>query len=260
MSTYYNQGQSNSGLPTAFERFRQALELTEAQRGEISRSHVYLRDSVLKRLNYVTDAILMGSYKRKTMIRPPQDVDIFVVISVSSYSYNSPNTVLGQLKRDLRSSYPNTDMRNDRPCLVLDFNKVTYDLTPAIPSGTILGTHYKIPSQSGDTWQAAQDPNELATKLQNANYRLSQKLVPLVKMMKRCRDFNKLSIRSFQIEEIAIQNIRSIQSYRDGVQQMLRLLDWKKPNQSHYDVEYMDDIRFAQFARNDLFGTDFPRI
>ena len=76
----YGSGfQQQTGLPTKFEQFRQNIELTANQKQSIISSHTYLR-SQLQQFDYVSNSLLTGSYIKNTMIRPPNDVDIFVLI------------------------------------------------------------------------------------------------------------------------------------------------------------------------------------
>ena len=70
--------QQRTGLPAKFDQFRRNIELTNSQKQSIRNSHTYLR-SQLQQLDYVSDTFLTGSYKKNTMIRPPSDVDIFVL-------------------------------------------------------------------------------------------------------------------------------------------------------------------------------------
>lgn len=137
--------QQRTGLPAKFERFRQNIELTENQTQGIITSHTALRRQ-LQQLDYVSDSFLTGSYKKNTMIRPPSDVDIFVLVDYG-YDEITPNTVLGNLRRDLLASYPNSTIRQDKPCVVLDFTHCKFELTPAIK----VDPYYYIPFQGSNT-------------------------------------------------------------------------------------------------------------
>ena len=85
-----------TGLPAKFEQFRKNIELTKNQRDKIISSHIHLRQNNLRTLPYVDDAFLTGSYKRHTMIKPPNDVDLFVVINHSQYEI-TPNAAICQI-------------------------------------------------------------------------------------------------------------------------------------------------------------------
>ncbi len=267
---YRSDSQQRTGLPTKFEQFRQKIELTPNQRQSIIDSHTHLRQNNLIRLQYVNDSFLTGSYKRHTMIRPPNDVDIFVLINHSRYEV-TPNTVLNKLKLDLRSSYPNSVVRQDKPCIVLDFNHCKFELTPAIKviSQSFLETlgggqfreesqyadlGYYIPSEKENTWMKVESPRVLEERLSDANQRLNGMLTPLIKMMKVCKRYNNLKAKkSFELEDIAINSLSYVTDYRDGVQKLLRAYNW-----TNKSLEIMTDQEFASYCRETLFGNDFP--
>ena len=261
---YPFDSQQRTGLPTKFSRFLRNIELTENQRQRIINSHTYLR-SQLQQFDYVRDTFLTGSYKKNTMIKPPNDVDIFVVIN-HSYSEITPNAVLSKLKRHLLHSYPNSTIRQDKPCIVLDFNHCKFELTPAIE---INQYHYPdyypiyyIPVQGGNDWMDVESPRILEERLTDANQGLNGMLVPLIKMMKVCKRYNNITDKkSFEMEDIVINSfgysLGYIDSYRAGVQQLLRDYNWLDDD-SIYAIENWTDPEFAIYCRTTLFGNDFP--
>ena len=249
--------QQRTGLPAKFDQFRQNIELTNSQKQSIINSHTYLR-SQLQQLDYVSDTFLTGSYKKNTMIRPPSDVDIFVLVDYDSNEI-TPNTVLGNLRRDLLASYPNSTVRQDKPCIVLDFTHCKFELTPAIPVYVYNDYDYYIPLQGGNTWLYVESPRLLEQRLTNANQSLNGMLIPLIKMMKACKRHNNLTDKkSFEMEKIAIDSLAYIDSYRDGVQQLLRAYNWTDKSRSYYEIEAMTDQEFASYCGTTLFGNDFP--
>lgn len=118
-------------LQSQFEQFRQNIEPTAMQFEQIIGSHTHLRQNILQKLNYVSNTILTGSYKRQTLIRPLNDVDVFVILNFQPNNYNTPTpkSILNKLKNDLKSSYPNSIIKQDKPCIVLDFNHCKFELT-----------------------------------------------------------------------------------------------------------------------------------
>ena len=247
-----------TGLPAKFEQFRQNIELTENQREKIISTHTHLRENNLIQLSYVTNSFLTGSYKKRTMIKPPNDVDIFVLIDYSQYEI-TPNAVLKKLKRDLSSAYPNSSVRQDKPCVVLDFLHCKFELTPAINVNQFSGFGYYIPAQGENTWRQVEDPGILEQQLSDANKRLNGMLTPLIKMMKVCKRHNDIKgKKSFELENLAINSLHHISSYRDGVQHLLRVYNWLDFAQ-RYSIENMNDQDFASYCRTTLFGNDFPQ-
>src|SRR6185369_10561952 len=72
------------------------------------------------------EPILGGSYKRATMVKGVSDVDVYF-----RYTGNgSSQSALATLKKCLTDSYPSTDIRQDKPSILADFNKIPINITP----------------------------------------------------------------------------------------------------------------------------------
>ena len=256
MQGHYSQ--LSTGLPAKFEEFRQNIELTENQRADIIGSHTHLRQRNLIPLSYVRETFLTGSYKKRTMIRPPDDVDIFVEINYGQGQV-TPSSVLSWLKRDLSGAYPSSIVRQDKPCIALDFSHCKFELTPAIPVNYYTDFGYYIPAQGQNAWVQVESPKLLEDRLSSANTRLNGLLVPLIKMMKACKRYNNIDgIKSFEMEDRAIGSLHYVSDYRDGVQKLLRLYNWSDKSRSYWEIESMTDPEFASYCRMVLFGYDFP--
>lgn len=62
------------------------------------------------------------------------------------------------------------------------------------------------------------------------------------------------------MEELAITNLYSINSYRDGVQKLLKIYGWSDNQSNYYSrIQNMTDDEFKQYCRNTLFGMEFPQ-
>ena len=250
-----------SGLPTKFDKFRQKIELTENQRDKIKTSHKHLRENILQPLDYVSYTFLTGSYKKKTLINPANDIDVFVILNGYSKYDITPNAILNKLKIDLQKTYPNTKIKQDKPCIVIEFNHITFELTPAIEIKDYWGgdSEFYIPEMSkNNRWQKVENPRILEKALTNANQNLSNKLNPLIKMMKKCKVQNNLKTPSFEMEKMAITQLYSIDNFRDGVQKLLEIYNWYKYDKI-IEIKNKSDTEFATFCRDTLFGYDFPK-
>jgi tRNA nucleotidyltransferase (CCA-adding enzyme) len=69
----------------SFDEFCVRLEPTEAQKLDAATKHNGVRDCLNAKL-WVSSAFLTGSYARRTIIRPPSDIDLFVVLDYSEYT------------------------------------------------------------------------------------------------------------------------------------------------------------------------------
>ncbi|HIE59917.1 MAG TPA: hypothetical protein EYP82_08375 [Hydrogenothermaceae bacterium] len=58
---------------------------------------------------------------------------------------------------------------------------------------------------------------------------------------------------------MAIDSLYSINGFRDGVQKLLRVYEWRNKTYNHDYIENMSDKDFAIFCRDILFGYDFPK-
>ena len=245
-------------LQQKFEKFRQNIEPTENERNKIITTHTHLRQNILQRLDYVKNTILTGSYKRRTIIRPMNDVDLFVILDYSPGSYGnpSPQSILNRLKRDLSVTYPNTKIKQDKPCIVLEFNHCKFELTPAIEGNTWGSNYYEIPNISNiNNWQRIDSPDVLGEQLTRAN-RQNPLLIPLIKMMKKCKVKNNIKrVRSFEMELLAINRLGYTSSYKEGVLKLLEIYGWVD---NIWSVLNMNDYEFSNYCRNTLFGNEFP--
>jgi hypothetical protein len=249
MNLFITQGRT--GLQSKFDTFRSRIELTQKQKEQISGSHKHLRNRCLSSLTYVDETFLTGSYIKNTMIRPPDDVDVFVEVKYTRM--DSPNTVLNRLKKDLKNHYSST-IKKDRPCVILDFSHCKFELTPFFINYYTL----YIPNDSLSGWVSVPHPNDSAKELTAANNKHGGKLVPLIKMMKQCARKNNIACKSYELEQKAIYSLAYFNGFRDGVMQLLRIYDWTHNNYSQLQIQYMTDDQFATFCRNELFGSDFP--
>jgi len=254
------QNSTYTGLPTKFDKFRQKIELSPNQRDKIKTSHKHLREKILQPLDYVSQTFLTGSYKKKTLINPANDIDVFVVLSGYTQYDIKPNTILDKLKKDLNITYPKTPVKQDKPCIVIEFNHVTFELTPAIEVENTWGDNYfYIPEISkSNTWQLVENPRILEKKLTEANKQLNQKLNPLIKMMKKCKVQHNLKTPSFEMEKMAIDSLYSIDGFRDGIQKLLEIYSWYNYSKL-LEIKNKSDSEFATFCRDVLFGSDFPK-
>jgi hypothetical protein len=254
-----------SYLETLFNKFHEKIVPTTNQIENLKKSHSFLRNQILNNLYFVENTILTGSYKRKTLIRPLNDVDIFVILNYAdTYEAPLPQTILNSLKKELKLNYPNSIIKQDRPCVTAHFNHCSFELTPAIKlektswfSGNTY-FEYLIPNSNLKDWVKVDDPNILGQKLAEKNKSLNNKLIPLIRMMKRWKVFNDIrDIKSYEMEEIAIKSIDSITTYRKAVEKLLyeyKFIGWWRS----WDIENMSDEEFADYCYEEVFGNEFP--
>jgi len=197
-------------IPHAFQTFVSAIELTSKQRTEANDQHVRLREQLQKRLE-IHDLLLSGSYKRKTAVRPLDDIDVFAVLKPRRGLDPTVriDTVLGEIKRALDEAYPNKAARMQNRSVNMAFSKtkVAYDVVPAFPVEGREGV-YMIPDRQSGRWIKT-NPKEHARRSTEANQRAGQKLIPLLKMVKHANIHHRKPARSFHLEVLSWKLIRT---------------------------------------------------
>jgi hypothetical protein len=146
--------------------------------------------------------ILTGSYARQTMIRPPSDIDLFVVLDYSKHgndyyhAYNSEQSALQRFHSVLKDFYPNTPIRKDHPAIHLDFSTYGFDVIPAFNRD---GGGYMIPNPVGSGWIST-NPQKHAERTTAVNKETGGYFVPLVKMLKAWNRSHYDQLTGFHLE------------------------------------------------------------
>jgi hypothetical protein len=138
------------------------------------------------------EPFLGGSYKRATMVKGVSDVDVYF-----KYVGNgNPQSALSVLKNGLLRSYPNTPIKQDKPSILVDFQKIPINITPYKQDnwGTL-----SIPDNNLLYWQVMN-----FGELENNIIRLRQqnpKLIDLIKILKLWNFNHRKGIKNFEIEK-----------------------------------------------------------
>lgn len=209
-------------LQTCIDDFVSKITPTDKQEEIISTAVDNLSNHLLNEDNtlHVVDVFLNGSYLRDTIIRPVEDIDVFVVIDEEQYNSNGvnpkPQSVLDKFKAYLngKSDYEGK-VRQSRPCVTIDLSKFHIDVLPALNKDGVL----KIPNSTLSGWTKT-SPKELLDQLNNTDTKCMNMLRPVIRAIKSWKRINGLdNFPSFHIEEIAISifDNKSIISYKDGI-------------------------------------------
>jgi predicted nucleotidyltransferase len=153
----------------AFDDFLQNLELTDAQQKKASDQQNELRDRIRKHLGGVVRDVLVGSYARKTAIRPLNDIDVFLELDLQVHGYRrsqEPRHLLEDVLQALRNSYPaagpqlpgpKTRIQGRSAKIEFTGTGIGYDVIPAFlmppdRSRPVRGDVYEIPDRNQQTW------------------------------------------------------------------------------------------------------------
>jgi len=135
---------------------------------------------------------LGGSYKRATMVKGVSDVDVY-------FKYigdGNPQSALSVLKNGLIRSYPNTPIKQDKPSILIEFQKIPMNITPY--KQDYMG-NLSIPDSNLQYWQKM-NFGELEQNIVNLR-RQNSKLIDLIKILKLWNFNHRKGIKNFEIEK-----------------------------------------------------------
>ena len=218
----------NLTIDQSFQKFLANLNPTDKQRERIQKT----RDSIDAAL-FNDDRIflntqkqisfLTGSYSRKTIIRPIDDIDLYVRVHYSKHAEGqSPMSILRLMASVIRRRYPNnTKVNIDAPCIVVKFLGYKFEIVPAVEYSDHPDL-YSVPAPGSKEWMDCY-PNVPDRWLSTCNHTNNSLFIPLIKMLKQWNRHNKAELKSFHLElltEKLFGTVTEIGSYPQGI------LDW----------------------------------
>lgn len=149
--------------------------------------------------------VRFGSFTRRTILPrnadSKSDIDLMVVFD-NSAGYR-PQTYLDRLKRFAEHYYSRSDVKQSSPSIVLELNRISFDLVPAYKDGLA----YRIP-QSATGWQWT-DPNSFNSKLDSGNKDSGYRLKPVIRLLKHWNiQRNYRDVSSYELEEKIANELR----------------------------------------------------
>jgi hypothetical protein len=177
-----------------------AISYSQNQISDISTTSNNLRD-IVKNQSDFNESFLGGSYKRNTMVKNISDVDLYFQYT----GVGNPQSALDRLKSCLIKTYPSTPIKQDKPSIFVDFNKIPFNITPYRKD--IYGI--SIPDAYLLNWQRINfgELEAAITSLRTKN----PKFIDLIKVLKLWnRNYNR-GLKNFDIEKRVISNF--INSY-----------------------------------------------
>lgn len=192
--------------------------------------------STLSQTQEFMKSLIGGSYKRGTLVKGISDIDIYVEYT----GKEQPSVVLGKLKAHLISNYPDTDIRKDKPSVLVEFRKIPFNVTPFK-----LNQNHEmiIPNRNLTTWQHAtlakleKDVNIL--KGHNQHY------IDLIKILKLWNYRYERGYENFRIEELVVNLFTLLtQQHKKDVSDWLVL--FFRSNNLHNDSVKFSEVRYAR--------------
>lgn len=167
------------------------VSYSQQERSNIATTLSYLKNIINNEPDF-REPFLGGSYKRGTMVKGISDVDVYFRYVGTGNS----QTALGKLKNCLVMTYPNSVIKQDRPSILADFNKIPINITPY--KEDVYG-NMSIPDRYLLNWDYLKF-GELETaiaSLRQKNY----KLIELIKILKLWNSNYNRGIKNFEIEK-----------------------------------------------------------
>lgn len=195
----------------AFDKMRQAAEITETEQRLAQARHHRIRDK-LTSLWDIDRTFLTGSYDRHTKIKPLTDVDIFAIIdskgAQSGYRQHGPGAIVNALAEELDAHFKHVEA--DGPAVRVsvsdDDGQASFELVPAFENSH---GDFDVPDPGRGRWIRS-DPAAHASLTARKNADCAQKWVPFVKMAKGWNhEVGSVVPQSFLIEVMALDLVRT---------------------------------------------------
>ena len=178
----------------AFDEFRQNLEPLKSEIEKIITRHTYIREKFSNKIKNDgrKHSFLSGSYSRKTLIRPINDVDIVILFDIDEYwdrFKNNPSELLYFTGKKLKETYPDKKVIVQSHSIGITFKDLpNVDIIPGFIKDYEKEI-YLIPNYDLNNFIET-SPSKHKDIISNHNQKLGTKFIHIIKMMKCWR--NKL--------------------------------------------------------------------
>lgn len=218
-------------LAQAFQKFLQALEITEVQRKRAEEQKGRVRAILDERLKPEVVRV-SGSFDRRTAIRPLHDIDLFLVLNENVYGRlrsEPARRSLDEVQAALQRAHPNgVSIRPQRRSVNISFQStgIGYDVVPAFPLRSKPGV-YIIPDVDRQSWIWT-NPETHADLCNQADRRAGHVLKQLIKAVKHWNVQHGKQLGSFHLEVMSYDvTLQSPASLPGRFQQLLAHLAGK---------------------------------
>lgn len=201
-----------------FTTFLAALVITVDQRADGITKHTGVRFTLNSHYygtsSGYSNGFLVGSWGKSTEVRPPRDVDVMFVLPESIYQKyqnvpgNRQSQLLQEVKRVLERAYPRTKMRGDGQVVVVPFTTYAVEVAPAFKLTT--GQYWICDTNEGGKYKTS-DPDAEIANVKSSNDNTMGNTRDLIRMMKRWQAECNVPLKSFVIELLAIEFLKSWQ-------------------------------------------------
>jgi hypothetical protein len=188
------------------------LALTDAQK-EDARTK---RENVTQCLNQtyyqassgITNILLVGSWGKGTMTRPPRDIDLLFSLPRAVYDRfqqrvgNKQSALLQEVKSVLLRRFSSTDISGDGQVVVIPFSSYKVEVVPAFSLTS--GQYLICDTNNGGRYKTI-DPNAEITHVQSSNSISNGNTRDLIRMLKCWQEYCSVPIKSFVLELLVVE-------------------------------------------------------
>jgi hypothetical protein len=197
-----------------FEKFLSNIKLTSNQKddaktkytGVCTKLHTHYYDSEYNG----SSKLLIGSYGKKTNIRPARDIDVIFKMpedkfeQYNSHTSNGQSNLLNKIKSILEEKYSSTSIKVFGKVVVVEFSDPQHNVE-VLPSFEEEDGKFKIPnSANGGSWEIWDPRNEIK-KIDDSDNNNSGLTRKLVRMIKKWSGKCSINLKSYKIEESVIK-------------------------------------------------------
>ncbi|MGH8555976.1 MAG: SMODS domain-containing nucleotidyltransferase [Methylococcales bacterium] len=196
------------GVRQRFRRFHVDLNLTDDQFQDGLTKQFGVRQSLQRTYyNGSTDSppgFIVGSWGKRTAIRPSSDVDIFFQLPAAVYQRINGNggNVQSQLLQEVRAhlfgTYPQTTIRGDGQVVTVAFNTIAVEVVPAFQCDD-QGRFFMPDTNSGGRWKVVYPIAEIGT-IETSDKIASGNVRPMAQMLKTWKRECGVQLKSYQVE------------------------------------------------------------
>ncbi len=269
-----------------FQKFYANIKLTAAQREDAIDKYTgvckKLHDHYYPTIEYTGDTkLLIGSYGKRTHIRPARDIDIVLIMPPEKFSQyhdnlsNGPSQLLQRIKTILEEKYPSTPIKAFGKIVVLEFAEAKHNVE-VVPAWELDDGTFTIPnSENGGSWETVDYRKEIENIADSDVQTGKTKF--LIRITKKWAENCSVNLRTFHIEEAVLAFLANRDFSAYTTPELVRDFFWyfnkttfDQDAKSHLTTalsrskkacEFFIDNKF-EFATDEwkkIFGDDFPR-
>ncbi|GJQ60990.1 MAG: DNA polymerase III subunit delta' [Melioribacteraceae bacterium] len=197
-----------------FSKFLAKIKLTANQR--LDAKNKYSGVCKILHEHYYTNKydgktkLLIGSYGKKTNIRPARDIDLIFKMpddkfeQYDNHESNGQSNLLSKIKNILGDKYPSSSIKAFGKVVVVEFSNSRHNVE-VLPSFEQDDGTFKIPnSADGGSWEVWDPRNEIE-KINSSDSKSNGNTRKLVRMIKKWEELCSVKIKSYQIEDFVMQ-------------------------------------------------------